>query len=164
YATSIAGKLRRWRPDVLFIEQEPFAISAFQWAQAAHRLRIPFGVQAAENLDGTLPWPARAIRSFVLPHAAFVAARSPAAAELVGRWGYAGQVGLVPHAVPEWTTPERRARDDVFIVGFAGRLTEAKGLWDLVRAVRRLPGPVRLLLVGDGELRPDLARCTLPNG
>jgi glycosyltransferase involved in cell wall biosynthesis len=164
YVAPLAKQVRRWRPDVLFAEQEPFSVSALQWCCAAARVGIPFGVQAAENLDRTLPVPARAIRSFVLPRVAFVSARSPAAADLVAKWGFSGRIDVVPHAVPGWESRGQRVSSETFTVGFAGRLTPEKGLHDLVAAVRRLPTPVRLLLVGDGALRDDMVNTSLPNG
>ncbi|GAC1361648.1 MAG: glycosyltransferase family 4 protein [Actinomycetota bacterium] len=162
YRCRTARRLRAARPDVVFIEAEHYSVPALQWAMAAHRLGIPFGVQAAENLDRPLPRPARAIRSWVLGRAAFVAARSPTAADLARRWGAIGQVSLIPHAVPPGPVAAPGDAHPLGI-GFAGRLVGQKGLWDLVEAVRLLPGPVRLLLAGDGPLRDELAGLQLPN-
>jgi glycosyltransferase involved in cell wall biosynthesis len=150
--------LQHIRPDVAFIEQEPFALAGFQWARAAVSLRVPFGLQMDENLDRPYPWIARALRSWTLERAAFIAARSPAAGELAGRWGARGRVEVVPHAVPAWETVERANSGDRFIIGFAGRLVEEKGLRDLVAAARLVSGRRRLLLVGDGPLRGELER------
>jgi glycosyltransferase involved in cell wall biosynthesis len=49
-----------------------------------------------------------------------------------------------------------------FTVGYAGRLVESKGLMDLLGAVRDLHAPVRLLLIGDGELRSQLEGQAIP--
>jgi UDP-glucose:(heptosyl)LPS alpha-1,3-glucosyltransferase len=155
YATAPGRLLRSYRPEVAFFEAESFSLAAAQWAWAARRAGIPFGVQAAENLDRRLPAPARLSRSRVLRSAAFVAARSPAAADLVKHWGAAGEVRLVPHAIPPWKPMPRRPRD-VFTVGYAGRLAPEKGIWDLLDACALLGEPVRLLLVGDGPLRSTL--------
>ncbi len=144
--------LRQLRPDVVFLEQEPFSVSALQWGLTAERAGIPFGVQADENLDRLLPAPVRAWRSWVLGHAAFVAARSDRAAELVRQWGATGDVRLVPHHVPEWPVGERTT-GRTFRVGYAGRLVEEKGLDVLVAAVRRLGAGTELVVAGDGPLR-----------
>ena len=162
----VARAISQFRPAAVFIEQEPFSVPALQWGIAAHRAGLPFGVQADENLDRVLPRPARLIRSWVLRHAAFVAARSPAAADLVRRWGSTGRTELVPHAVPGWDVPERTAGGSPapFTIGFAGRLVPEKGLWDLVSAARLVEQPVRLLLVGDGPLRSELAAAVVPGG
>jgi glycosyltransferase involved in cell wall biosynthesis len=154
YRVRPAAVLRRLRPDVVFLEQEPFSVSALQWGRAAWRLGIPFGVQAAENLDRSFPLAARCIRNWVLPRAHFVASRSPRAAHLAVAWGARGVVSVAPHAVPQWSTSENggRSKADVFTVGYAGRLVPEKGIEVLVRAVLRLEGSVRLLVAGDGPL------------
>ncbi len=45
-----------------------------------------------------------------------------------------------------------------FVVGYAGRLIEAKGLMDLVEAVAKCPAEVRLMFVGTGPYQGDLER------
>lgn len=142
-------------PQVVFVEEECFSLAALQWARTAQKAGVPFGVQAAENLDRPLPKPARFIRSRVLRAAAFVAARSPAAAALALRHGATGRVAVAPHAVPRWH-PAAQQRNGRFTIGYAGRLVPEKGLDDLVEAARRVERPARLLLVGDGELRDTL--------
>lgn len=150
--------LAKLAPEIVFLEQEPFSVPALQWGRAASQAGIPFGVQADENLDRPFPLPARLIRRWTLRRARFVAARSPTAAELVVSWGTAGRVGVVPHAVPAWnSSPTEDTGGRPFTVGFAGRLVPEKGVRDLLEAARQLDGPVRLLVVGDGPLRGELA-------
>ena len=98
----------------------------------------------------------------MLGHVDFVAARSPAAADLVKRWGAAGDVRLAPHAIPPWHPLPHRPRK-FFTVGYAGRLVPEKGVWDLVEACTLLREPVRLHLVGDGPLRLRLEQVRRPN-
>ncbi len=151
------------RPDVAFVEAEPYSISATQWGQVFTRQRIPFGVQCAENIDRALPLPVRGLRARVLRRAAFVAARSDSAACLARAWGARGEVALAPHAVPEWApVSSDREAGRPFTIGYAGRLVESKGLTDLLAAVRMLDAPVELLLIGDGELRPQLEGQPIP--
>jgi glycosyltransferase involved in cell wall biosynthesis len=159
YSVNPLNVLRRSRPDVLFIEQEPFALAAAQWGLAAAREAVPFGVQQAENLDRSLPWPVRLARARVLHTAAFVVARSPGAVELAKMWGARGEVRLVPHHVPAWRT--ERQLHERFTVGYAGRLSAEKGLDTLVSAIRRLDAPVDLLVAGDGPLRAWLGQVEL---
>ena len=158
-----AGRLaRRLAPDVAFLELEPFALAARQWGGALLRSGVPFGVQAYENIDRALPAPVRVMRRRVLRDAAFVAARSPEAGELATAWGAAGEVGLAPPAVPGWERLPAAVGDRPFTIGFAGRLVESKGLADLLAAVRRLPAPVELVLIGAGEMRSRLEGQPIP--
>lgn len=151
YRTRPGRLLRRLRPVAAFLEEEPFSIPALQWGLSLHRAGVPFGIHTWENLDRPFPAPARAIRRVVLDRASFVAARSPAAAALVRRFGPRGEVGVARHGV----VPQEAiaTKNGTFTVGYAGRLVEQKGVNDLVEAAARLGGGVRLLLVGDGPLR-----------
>ncbi len=153
------------KPDVAFVEAEPFSLVAAQWSRVLARLGVPFGVQCAENIDRRFPWPVRVLRSRVLARASFVAARSDTAARLARSWGARGDVELAPHAVPPWEQAPPAPEDGgerPFTVGYAGRLVESKGLFDLLAAVRMLDAPVELLLIGDGEIRGELEGQAIP--
>lgn len=160
YVPGVRRWLSRPRPDVLFLENEPFGVPTLQWGLACERLGIPWGVQGDENLDRPLPWPARLIRRYTMPRIDFFAARSPGGAAMLERWGARGEIGIVPHTLPEWGLPAS-GRGEPFTVGFAGRLVEAKGVRDLAAAVRRLDFASRLLVVGDGPLRRELETADL---
>lgn len=159
YLSRCAEVLRRYAPDVLVLEEEPFSLAARQWGSAARRVGVPFGVQLAENLDRPLPRAALALRSWSLANADFVVARSPSAADLARRWGARGAVGVVPHSVAPVDPRPRPVGPPT--VCFVGRLVPEKGLADLLAAVSRLEG-VRLLVVGDGPLRA-MAQGAGPN-
>jgi glycosyltransferase involved in cell wall biosynthesis len=166
-----AARPTRWlrgarRPDVLFLEHEPFSVPALQWGAACVRHGIPWGVQGDENLDRPLPLPARLIRAATIPRIDYFAARSPGGAAMLRQWGARAPIGIVPHTLPEWDLPPRApaAAGGVFTIGFAGRLVEAKGIADLLSAVARLPFPFRLLVVGDGPLRGEVQRASLGAG
>ena len=156
YLVNPRSTLKAYRPSTLFIEAEAFSFSALQWGAAARSLRIPFGVQAAENLDRPLPAPVVAYRRWLLAEARFVAARSPTAAERARAWGARGEVVLLPHAVPLWNLS--RTPSAVFTIGYAGRLVPEKGISDLVDAFLRMTVPAELVLFGDGPLRPGIER------
>lgn len=161
YLARCAALAKTARPDVAFVEAEPFSFAATQWAGALKRLGVPFGVQCAENIDRRLPLPVRLLRSRVLRDAAFVATRSESAGRLARAWGARGEVALAPHAVPSWPEASVR-RERPFTVGYAGRLVPSKGLLDLLAAVRLLAAPVELLLIGDGEQRAELEGQPIP--
>jgi glycosyltransferase involved in cell wall biosynthesis len=162
YLTRCRSTLRRSRPDVGFVEAEPFSLAAGQWGFAFRRMDIPFGVQSYENIDREFPAPVRWLRTRVLADATFVAARSPTAGRLAQAWGARGEVALAPPAVPDWPGARPAAAERPFTVGYAGRLVESKGLMDLLAATRALSAPVELLLIGDGELKSQLDGEPIP--
>ena len=162
YVTAISRTVARVRPDVAFVEAEPTSFAACQWGAALFRAGVPFGLQAAENLDRAYHPVARAIRRWTIAHAAFLAARSPAAALLMRRHGALVPTPLVPHPVPAWQSLPRESGRP-FTVGFAGRLVPEKGLRELMLAMQGVPGS-RLRLVGNGPLAEELRRATIPQG
>jgi glycosyltransferase involved in cell wall biosynthesis len=165
YITLPSRWLQRWRPDAVFLEQEPFSVPALQWGIGCQRLGIPWGLQGDENLDRPFPWPAKVIRSYTMGRADFFAARSPNAAQMLERWGARSPIAIVPHTIPEWQpAPGGDHPSGAFTIGFAGRLVELKGIDDLIAAVRMLEFPFRLLVVGDGPLRGRLEQADLGHG
>jgi len=161
YVTDINGWIDRIRPDVAYVEAEYYGVPSLQWGLFLERAGIPWGVQACEIQDRPLPWPAKVIRKWVLSHADFVTARSPAAADLALRFGANGEVGLLPHQLWLSFSPPARRENEKFTLGFVGRLVEQKGLEDLAPALARLPFPIRLLVVGDGPMRSFLEQAPL---
>jgi glycosyltransferase involved in cell wall biosynthesis len=71
-------------------------------------------------------------------------------------------VAFAPPAIPRWEQVPAIPGERPFTVGYAGRLVERKGLFDLLEAVRRLEAPVELVLIGNGELRDRLEGEPIP--
>ncbi len=159
YLARVARLIAELGPQAAFVEEEPTSVAGFQWGRALRRARVPYGLQAAENLDRPLPLLARAFRRWGLAHAAFVAARSPSAAALLRRIRADVRAPVIPHYVPEWA-PVRRMPREGFVVGYAGRLVQEKGLDVLIDAIAPIDGAV-VRLVGNGPMRAELeARAT----
>jgi glycosyltransferase involved in cell wall biosynthesis len=154
YVTRLARLIALVRPTIAFIEEEPTSAPGFQWARALARAGVPFGLQADENLDRAWPLPARVFRRWTLARAAFVAARSPAAAALIRRHRPDMSAPVIPHQVPSWAAVARGSHDK-FVVGYAGRLVPEKGLDDLLAAAAGIDG-IALRLVGNGPHRAAL--------
>ncbi len=154
YLTSPRRLIGEVEPLAAFVEEEPTSAPGFQWGRALHRAGVPFGLQADENLKRPWPPPARLFRRWALAHAAFVAARSPTAATLLGSVRPDVRAPLIPHHVPAWAAPAAPPRH-AFTIGYAGRLVATKGLDVLIDAAAGLDG-VRVRLVGAGPLREQL--------
>ena len=149
----------RVRPSVMYIEEEPYAWSAFQAARLAQARGIPFAVYSAQNLVKSYPPPFAARESWVLAHAADVVAITADVAEALRRKGRSGPV----HQVPLWLAPgalgpeepPAGAGHDPFTVGYAGRLVREKGIDVLLGGFAASGLEDALLLVaGSGPLLP----------
>lgn len=146
----------RVRPDVIFVEEEPFSFAAWQTMRAARG--IPFVVHENQNLDRPLPPPFAQIRRAVLARAAGATVRNEAARDLLRRAGFRGPIGALPHAVDpkRYEGHDRRTDLPPPVVGFVGRLVEEKGIFDLIAAARTMR--CSLLIVGDGPARAEAER------
>ncbi len=68
-----------------------------------------------------------------------------------------GRISVIPNGVaPEFFLPERPPRPGELRLLFVGRLGAQKNLGRLLEALSLCEEPVRLRIVGDGELRPQL--------
>ncbi|GAB7108505.1 glycosyltransferase [Streptomyces phaeofaciens JCM 4814] len=101
---------------------------------------------------------------------------SPAVAARLRAWGVpAPRIGVVPNGIdlarfrfdPAARLRTRRQLglpEDAFVVGCVGRLTAGKRFAVVVRALARLPGDCRLLLVGGGPEEAALRRTAREAG
>ncbi|MFH0519531.1 glycosyltransferase [Streptomyces sp. M41] len=101
---------------------------------------------------------------------------SPTVAERLRHWGVpAPRIHVIPNGIdaPRFRfDPVRRKEartfhglpEDAYVVGGVGRLAPGKRFDLLVRALARLPGDVRLLLVGGGPEEAALRRLALTLG
>jgi glycosyltransferase involved in cell wall biosynthesis len=166
YLTRPGGLIDELRPEVAFLEAELTSAAAFQWSRPLISRGIPYGVQAAENLERPWPLPARIFRRTALGGASFVASRSPTAASLARRVRSDVPTPLVPHHVPAWPQKENVwgvRPSEGFVVGFAGRLVPEKGLETLIEAASGLEG-VSVRLVGNGPERDRLKALASARG
>ncbi|MGH9789425.1 MAG: glycosyltransferase family 4 protein [Candidatus Acidiferrales bacterium] len=172
--------LRRFRPDAVHVEGEPWTLVAQQalWCARRHVPRAAVVCTVRQHtytaygaLTGLKDWLARRAIARV---DRFLAGNTGSRQVLLQRFGVPpGKIELNPQlgvdtdhfrpATPE-ERRERRRRwglsDEVVVVGYCGRLVEEKGLLDLcqaVQAAQRRPGArLQLALLGDGPLRPRL--------
>ncbi|MDE2867827.1 MAG: glycosyltransferase family 4 protein [Chloroflexota bacterium] len=152
--------MRRFRPDVLHIDEEPYNLAT----AIACRDAVRYGVRpiffAWQNLYRRYPPPFRWFERFVLARADAIVG-SEAAGDVLRRKGHRRRIEMIPQfgVDPELFAPCLRARDsERFVVGYAGRLVAAKGVEVLIRAVGAIGGDVVLRLAGVGPAETDLRR------
>jgi glycosyltransferase involved in cell wall biosynthesis len=164
--------LRRWlylfQPDVVYCENESYALSTFQ-AALANRLSVrrPFLFRNNQNLAKHLPWPFRQAERFVLGQAACANLINAEAGQVLRARGYRGRMAYMPYGLdPDLHQPveagDLRAAwgSPTFAFGYVGRLVEEKGLRVLLDAFARLhpESDATLVVLGDGPLRDELQR------
>lgn len=155
----LAAALERLRPAVVFLDEDPQSLVAWQVLRLRRALGFRYVVALRQNLDRRYPPPFDWIERQVLNQAHGAAATSAECLEVARRKGYEGEATIVYYPVDtDLFRPPADLPLRPFTVGYAGRLVRSKGLSCLLAACQlaQLDEPdLRLLVVGDG---PELRR------
>lgn len=163
----LAPLLRSFQPDIIDLWEEPWGLVSAHACFLRDRV-VPHAKIVSEteqNILKKLPPPFENFRKYTLQKADFCVARNHEAVEVLRAKGFAGEVRVVPNAVDaELFRPldKNECREkwgsSGFVVGYAGRLVEEKGLMDLLEALPFCDQSVSLLLVGSGDFREKLEK------
>lgn len=158
----LAPVLRDFAPDVVYLDEEPYSLPAWQVLRICRRHGFPLCFMSAQNLVKRFPWPFSRVERSTLDYAALAVPPAEAIAAVLRVKGFRGEIVVVPHFVDtELFRPadaselRRELRLQGTVVGYLGRLTEEKGLEDLMAAMDTLWArgvDASVLLVGAGPL------------
>lgn len=147
--------LRRERPTIVHIEQEPESLSLTQLSlfKALYRYKLVF-VAWEDHNPLRLGAPMRFV-NYNVADAGIMG--NQVAAQRARALGYRKRMEVIPQYGFEITYSGRpRLADGVFRVGYVGRLVEEKGVRTLAAATRDMPD-TEVVMAGDGALAAELA-------
>jgi glycosyltransferase involved in cell wall biosynthesis len=165
--------LKQFKPDLVHIDEEPYNLATYLAQRSAQAVNARTVFFSWQNLKRTYPLPFRWFERYVLQHAAAGIVGNRAAQEVWRAKGYRGPLTIIPQVgvEPDIFTPSERNRgstsetarlpngrtpvSSTFVIGYAGRFVEEKGIDLLLQALSGLRGEWRADLVGSG---PDQAR------
>jgi len=163
--------LRRLRPDVLHVDEEPYNLATW------HALRLGQAVGARglfftwQNLNRRYPWPFRHFETTNYRRAACAIAGNQDAVGVLRVKGYRGpvvvipQFGVDPDIFAPAPAPAASADDHTFTVGYAGGLAPEKGVDLLLAACAGWPaGRWALQIAGEGPERAHLGKLAAQLG
>ncbi|MGC8779505.1 MAG: glycosyltransferase family 4 protein [Anaerolineae bacterium] len=163
--------LRRLRPDIVHMDEEPYNMATWQGLRLAEAVRARGLFFTWQNLNRRYPWPFRHFEQANYRRAGWAIAGNRAAADVLVAKGYRGPITVIPQfgVDPEHFSPA--AAEDAapappcdepaaapFRIGYAGGLIPEKGVDLLLRACAALPDRNwQLVLLGEGPARARLA-------
>ena len=149
----LIGSIISFKPDVVYVEEEPFSFVSCQLSAVSWLLRTKLVFFTWENLDLPLGKLRDFIEKFTFMTAHSAVAGNVEVVERLKKRGFQKLVEVIPqfgvdtelfHEIPSLSSerPEK-----VFTVGFVGRPSMAKGVDVLMKAVSLLPFEYQLLIV-----------------
>jgi glycosyltransferase involved in cell wall biosynthesis len=136
---------QRLKPDLIYAEEEPFSLGAYQALRAARACGAAFVFYTWENIDRSYKPPLNWVRRQVLAAAAAGVAGNREGAALLRGWGFTQPLLTQPQygidskrfkPVPRVKRP--------FTVGYFGRLVKEKGVDLLLKAAAQARVAVRI--------------------
>jgi glycosyltransferase involved in cell wall biosynthesis len=164
FRSQLKRLLRKIRPDIIDLEDEPFNLGSFQTIFYRNRYSPQSKVilHASQHQYKNYPIPFNFIEKYVLKQTDAILARNEMAMEVLRKKGYQGILKKITHGV---NTDAFRPRDlpelcgqinpeNKPLVGYVGALEIHKGLHHLIQAAEGLH--CKLLFVGDGSYKKEL--------
>lgn len=166
--------LRELKPDVIYMNHEPYALATAQVCHANNRsIRVPFGFYSCQNINKKYPVPFSWLETMVYRSSSFAFPITDRVADVLKAKGYRGKqtVCALPldperyHPRLRANPPERFPQTTSPVIGYVGRLVEPKGLRTLATALGMIRDlDWRMVLVGTGDFQPEFERLLTEQG
>ncbi len=154
--------MRRYRPDLVHIDEEHYSLVTYQAIRIAEKLHIPSLFFTWQNIFKHYPWPFSTTERHVLTHAQAAIAGNQDAQEVLRKKGFHNPIWVIPqfgtdtnlyYPRDKAVTKKSQNLAGQFVIGYVGRLVTEKGLDDLWQAAQPLlaqHSDIVLLLAGQG--------------
>lgn len=168
YYPGLWRQVRRFKPDLIHIDEEPYNLVCAQATMLARRAKARSLFFTWQNLDRRYPPPFSLFERYAYAHASVALAGNADAVAILRRKGFTKPIDVIPQfgVDPDLFAPRKyRGECSGFTVGYYGRLVPEKGIDTLIDALPLLPGSTRAIIVGAGEslleLRAQVERLGL---
>jgi glycosyltransferase involved in cell wall biosynthesis len=154
----LGRQIRRVRPDLVHIDEEPYNLATAHALWLARKAGARSLFFSWQNIFRRYPLPFRLLERYVLTHVDYAITGNQESSQVWRAKGYPGRLAVIPQfgVDPEIFYPAPRPAGRGFIVGYVGRLVEEKGVDLLLEALVGLEGTWRAYISGSGPERESL--------
>lgn len=170
YYRGLDKVLAEGRYDLVHIWEEPYIFAGYQIARLCKKREIPFFFRSAQSLNKRYPPPFSYFEKYVVKHCRGWNAGAGLVYQNLQKRGYPKELGVIINLATDKKMfyPDDKKRQEIreqfkldgFVIGFSGRLVEAKGLDILMSAIDMLDDSVQkkcsLLILGSGPYREKI--------
>jgi glycosyltransferase involved in cell wall biosynthesis len=175
YRLNLKRLLLERQYDAIYVNHEPYGVATAQlcWANDRHT-RVPFGFYSCQNIRKDYPPPFSWLERMVYRSSRFAFPITEAVAEVLRSKGYTGVLSVCPlpfdpqlyYPYPKDEIPpilQRTGKE--LLIGYVGRIVEAKGLRTLVKALEQLPRDGwKLAVIGTGPFDAEFTELIQSSG
>lgn len=160
YYPGMSKQIRRFRPDIVHIDEEPYNFVTAHTMMLARRAKAKTIFFAFQNLNRRYPPPFSTIERYCYSRVDAAIAGNQDAADVLRAKGYRKEIDIIPQfgVDPTIYRPLPRSTDwkHVPTVGYIGRVVPEKGLDSLIKAAAQVPSRPHIFIVGSGSHRGEL--------
>lgn len=166
YKSSFISLLRREDPHAIYVHHEAYGLATFQVYFANWLLdQKPIGFYSAQNIKKNYPPPFSLFESFVYSQSDFSFPITERVLSVLREKGYSGPATVLPlgvdasefHAEDHTPRSEMCSSPEDVLIGYVGRIEEAKGLSTFLDALNHVPAKnYELILIGNGPYEERL--------
>lgn len=145
--------VRKFDPDIVHIEEEPFTMPAWQFVKAAKKYGKKSLFFSWENLDRSYNPIFTYFNNYCIKYSGAIIAGNEEAKNIFKSRGFSGPVEVIPQYglnMEDFIIKKRKSGTGLFILGYVGRITPEKGIETLVDSLRGLDN-VKLMMAGTGN-------------
>jgi glycosyltransferase involved in cell wall biosynthesis len=163
---TIGRLIRRLRPDIVHIDEEPYNLATYHATRAAHGAGAKVAFVTWQNLLRRYPFPFSAMERYNYHHSTYALAANEDSVSVIRRKGYGGPVSVFPQfgVDTDIFVPRAKSHEGPPRIGCVARLVEQKGVDVLLKAFAPLAGRAELVIVGRGPHEESLRRLSTDLG
>lgn len=164
--------VREFKPDIIHIDEEPWSLSALQFALSGAKTKAKILFCSFQNICRQYPPPFSLFERVVFSISNCAVARSDGIRDVLLKKSYLKRIFVIPWAVElkrfcprNMSVLRRKLGLNSSVVGYIGRLTEEKGIIDLVQSLSILSRKgvnFQSLIVGNGPCK-EKVKWTIDN-
>ncbi len=164
FYTGIVSALRKFKPDIIDLEEEPYSYVAWQTLQLkkifARKAKILFN--SGNTVNHKMNWEYNFFRNQIYKNCPAAFARGKGVQKYLEETGYNGKIFITGNGISlERFKPAKNKLfipDQTLRIIFIGRLVEPKGIQYLLEALSQIKKDWKLTVIGQGPYKTELKK------